>query len=309
MPSLSPTFCGVTPEDRDALIRGILRDATLANLVDDPISPQGQAAQWIIDEDEFQVCPDDPKLIQRWALAVMYFSTEGDFWTMCFDGDELCSDGTDDFGNPFISFLSPVDECEWFGITCVAVNGRFCVERIIFEGNNLAGTIPTELGLLEELRVLGMEQGTTSGRIPSELGQLEKMIFIDLDFNELTGEIPSEIYQLTNLQTLDLNVNFLNGTLNTQLGELTNLYWFQLQNNLFSGTIPTEAGQLSLLETFNVHKNDFSGEIPPDMCDLRPIPLSSLIADCQCKGKEGKKNPEKVSCPCCSGCGCKNEKI
>lgn len=285
----------------------MLRDATNATLVDDPDTPQGQAAQWIINEDEFRICPDDPKLIQRWALAVMYYSTEGDSWTMCFDGDEQCANDTDELGNPLISFLSSVNECEWFGITCIPVNGRFCVERIIFEDNNLSGIIPTELGLLEELRVLGMEQGTTSGRIPSELGQLQRMIFIDLDFNELTGEIPSEIYKLTNLETLDLNVNFLNGTLDTQIGVLTNLTFFQLQNNLFSGTIPSETGQLSLLETFNVHKNDFSGEIPPDMCNMRPAPLSSLIADCQCKGREGRRNPEKVSCSCCSGCGCLNE--
>jgi len=232
-------------------------------------------------------------------MAVMYYSTEGDSWDLCFEEDSDCP------GRPF---LSPVDECFWFGITCITrSDGARCVERIIFENNNVAGTIPTELGLLDELRVLGLEQGNTGGKIPSELGRLEKMLFIDLDFNRLTGEIPSEIYKLTNLETLDLNVNSLTGTLDTQLGELTNLSFVQLQNNLFSGTIPTEAGDLSLLTTFNVHKNNFSGTIPLTMCENIPVPLSSLIADCQCGGREGRRNPEKVACPCCSGCGCRRE--
>ena len=285
--------------------------AVLDKVVEEPAmirdldTPQGLATKWIIDQDAMQLCPDDPKIIQRWALAVMYFSTDGDEWDFCFDGDDLCPQ-TEELGVFLNNFLSPVDECDWFGITCGAVNatdGRRCVERIIFENNDLSGTIPTELALLPDLKVLGMEQGTTSGTIPSELGQLKKMIFIDLDFNELTGTIPSEIYQLTNLITLDLNVNFLNGTLDSRIGNLTNLEFVQLQKNSFTGTIPTEVGMLSSLETFNVHRNDFNGAMPRGVCDLRKNSLlSSLIADCKCKGG----NPKKVRCNkgCCTGCGC-----
>jgi len=223
----------------------------------------------------------------------MYYSTNGDDWDVCFENDPICPS----------SFLNPANECDWFGITCVTTPLGFdCVERIIFEANGLSGTIPTELGLLTDLAVLGMEQGTTGGTIPSELGQLDKMIFIDLDFNALTGSIPTEIYQLTKLQTLDLNVNSLTGSLDTSIGGLTDLDFVQLQNNRFTGTIPTEVGILGSLQTFNVHKNDFSGEIPKDVCDMTPAPLSDLIADCKCPGKGGP--PEKVKCKCCTGCGC-----
>jgi hypothetical protein len=288
----------MTPGEREILILAILGTVSSAFLLQDSSTPQGQAAEWILERDDFGVCPDAPKIIQRWALAVFYYSTNGDDWDSCFEDDATCVD----------AFLSPFDECEWFGITCVTTDeGLDCVERIIFEDNGLSGVIPTELGLLSELAVLGMEQGTTTGRIPSELGQLDNMIFIDLDFNDLTGSIPTEIYQLTKLQTLDLNVNSLTGSLDSDIGELTDLDFVQLQNNLFTGTIPTEVGELNNLETFNVHKNDFSGEIPDEVCDLRPNPLADLIADCKCPGKEGKENPQKVKCKCCSGCGCINE--
>ena len=142
-------------------------------VIEDFSTPQGQATEWILNQDGLGLCPDAPKIIQRWVLAVMYYSTDGDNWDSCFADDALCPD----------AFLSPVNECEWFGITCVTTPEGFdCVERIIFEDNGLSGTIPTELGLLPDLVVLGMEQGTTTGSIPSELGQLEKMIFIKLKY-------------------------------------------------------------------------------------------------------------------------------
>mmetsp|Transcript_24628 Transcript_24628/g.52498 ORF Transcript_24628/g.52498 Transcript_24628/m.52498 type:complete len:242 (+) Transcript_24628:405-1130(+) len=238
------------------------------------------------------------KIIQRWVLAVFYFSTNGEDWEECSRDDEEC---------PGTSFLSIENECEWFGIQCVELpDGRNCVEEIVFEENGLSGTIPTELALLPNLMKLGMEQGTTTGRIPSELGELTDMVFIDLDFNQLTGSLPPELYQLTKLTTLDLNVNSLTGILDPSIGRMTDLNFVQLQDNQFVGTIPTEVGDLATLRTFNVHKNEFSGEMPDDVCDLKDSPLTSLIADCKCKGKG---TIEKVKCKkdCCSGCDCDDE--
>ena len=293
-PSNSPTLlCGLTETDRELIITAILGLFSDPVLLQDSSTPQGQALDWILNHDGLRLCPGDPKITQRWVLAVMYYSTDGDNWAVCYENDPLCPD----------SFLNPSNECDWFGITCVtSPNGDECVERIIFEANELSGTIPTELGLLSDLAVLGMEQGTTTGTIPTELGQLEKMVFIDLDYNQLTGSIPTEIYQLTRLQTLDLNVNLLSGRIETSIGRLTSLDFVQLQNNLFTGTIPTEIGALENLQTFNVHRNDFSGEVSDDICALTPIPLQDLIADCQCPGVGAA--PEKVSCTCCTGCGC-----
>jgi len=61
-------------------------------------------------------------------LAVFYHSTIGEDW------DTL----------PIVSespFLSDVDECNWFGITCIVVGDEECVQRIIFEANGLSGTM------------------------------------------------------------------------------------------------------------------------------------------------------------------------
>jgi len=227
---------GIDENERIAAILRVLLAATNSSSLTDITTPQGLATFWILDQDEFQACPDDPKLVQRWALAVMYYSTEGDFWDECFDGDVNC--GIVDETRPEFDgadpFLAPVNECTWAGITCNSTT--LCVTRIEFELNNLAGTIPTELGLLTDLVFLGLEQGSTTGTIPSELGGLSNLNFIDLDFNLLNGSIPSELFGLSNLATLDLNDNDLTGNIDG-FENLVSLTFVQLENNLFTGTL------------------------------------------------------------------------
>jgi hypothetical protein len=41
---------------------------------------------WITIEDEAQLCPNDDNLIQRYIMAVFYYSTDGDRWAECSAG-------------------------------------------------------------------------------------------------------------------------------------------------------------------------------------------------------------------------------
>ena len=51
----------------------------------------------------------------------------------------------------------------------------------------MVGTIPTEVGLLTDLAIWGMERGILTGPIPHEIGNLTSLIFLDLDFNDNKG--------------------------------------------------------------------------------------------------------------------------
>lgn len=201
-PTSTPTLaqCGISEEAReDRLLALLEQEVTDAGVLGDMAVPQGLATDWILNQDEAVICPDDPKFLQRWVLAVIYFSTGGDQWILC----SANPDATDDCGNilPFLGatrFLSGGSECEWAGISCI--DG--CVTEIEFEENNLVGTIPTEIGLLTDLAVWGMERGGLSSTIPTEVGLLTNLIFLDLDFNELTGSLPDELFTLTDLTQL-----------------------------------------------------------------------------------------------------------
>ena len=266
-------------------------------------TPQKAALEWLVEADGYQVCPDDPNALQRYTLAVFYYSTLGDGWLDCSAtptfAEDTCDNvrvGTvDNDDSPKISgdyvWLSPVSECMWAGVQCVEETES--VDRLEFEGNRLAGTIPTELGHLTELEFLYVEQGNLGGTIPTELGQLSNLLGLDLDYNYLTGEaIPAELYNLSSLAQLDLNHNLLTGTIDSAIGDLTNLQFLQLGHNPITGTIPEELGNLNL-NAGGFENTLLTGTMPSGVC-ADPSP-SWLVADC------GGETPRLV-CECCGKC-------
>jgi len=277
----------MTAEERTAQIYEALDTAGDPVLIRDLDTPQGLAADWLINNDFRKVCPGE-KVVQRWVIALFYYATNGESWLQCSTaGSDLCGSVF-----PFESkrrFLSDFSECDWSGIKCNTDN---CVTEIEFEENNLIGTIPTEIGLLKDLAVLGMEKGGLTSTIPTEIGELTNLLFIDLDYNELSGSFPTQLYSLTDLRTLDLNDNDMTGSID-QFGAFLDLEFLQLQHNEFIGTIPEDMGTLSLMTTFNLHGNLFTGVVPESVCNLT-VPnggfLKSLIVDCE------------VECSCCASC-------
>ena len=137
-PSTSPTLrdCLITPEERIAQIYELLDAVGNQTSNRDLDTPQGLAANWLINQDFLDVCPDE-KIVQRWALAVFYFATRGETWTKCSAAkSDPC--GEESPFNKKQRFLSDFSECEWAGITC---NNDDCVTEVEFEENELAGTM------------------------------------------------------------------------------------------------------------------------------------------------------------------------
>lgn len=114
-----------------------------------------------------------------------------------------------------------------------------------------AGTIPTELGLMDGLELCDFTINNLSGTIPSELGQLSSVLQLDLSVNKLSGKVYSaegktSSYPATH--SLFLGASFLAGTIPTELGALSTLWWLELYSNTLEGSIPTEFGQLESLQ-------------------------------------------------------------
>lgn len=282
-----PSICGLSHGERNKNIYDII------SLISDPIaledmsSPQGKALDWIINVDQAYLCPETiytcpNALIQRYVLAVIYFSTNGDQWFQCSASLSALDSCGEEY--PFSSktrFLDSGSECNWAGIDC---NESLCVTRIEFEDNNLNGVIPNEIGSLVHLEFWGMERGRLTSTIPSSISSLSNLYFLDLDFNQLTGEIPKEMFSLTNLRQLDLNSNKLEGQLNG-LERLTKLQFLQFHENMFTGQIPSGLSELFELRVLTTYLNQFNSSMPESICQHRDVNggnLTTLIADCPC---------------------------
>lgn len=107
------TLCGgLTLAERKLQLLDICSSLSNVNTLSNG-TPQYEAFEWLADEDEAQVCPSDVlDLRQRYAMATLYFSTVGDNWKECSrsTNSNCPSDST--------RFLSGVDVCFWFGISC-----------------------------------------------------------------------------------------------------------------------------------------------------------------------------------------------
>jgi len=284
-----------------------------------PGTPQFNARNWLLELDTFKSCPQDTLFVQRYVLAVFYFSTRGDSWRQCNAPSDfsdtieieqansdctIMSNGYDPHRVSTIqgldAWLSSSHECSWGGLACDSTTSR--VDRIEFENNGLAGTLPFELQELTDLRFLIAEEGRTTGSIPSEYGTLSNLIVMDLNYNHLTGVLPEEIYRMSNLAQLDLNDNFLSGTISSSIGEFQDLRLLQIDKNLFSGTIPDTIGLLEKLEILDMFGNLFEGAMPNSICqnrDIRGGSITDLTVNCDefCFPKVECTVPE-----CCTRC-------
>ena len=299
-PSASPTISfaptrgcrgnevGRAQQISDLIIKNT--ETSWQNILNDS-KPQHRAFHWLMYEDEAYVCPEDDGIIQRYTVAVFYFSTGGDTWTRC-GADESLSTCDEESGE--VRFLSGAHECEWYGISC---DGFKYVTKIAFEKNNLNGRLPGELSSLSNLATLSLEKMSLSGTIPSTFGSLVNLLSLDLDFNGLTGTIPPELGNIHGLKLLDLNDNNLSGSIDALAG-FHHLLFVQLHNNRFSGQISESLGDLVELRAITLFGNDLVGSVPQSMCTNRVEnggSLQHLEVDC------GGNNPE-LACDCCSQC-------
>ncbi len=181
-------------------------------------------------------------------LVALYNATAGDHWTNNHN------------------WTRDVDLDEWHGVT-TDPSGRIVLE-LVLEDNDLFGTLPPELGDLENFQKLDLSGNQLQGEIPSELGNLSNLQRLDLGQNQLRGEIPGELGNLTYLAVLALATNELDGEIPWELGNLARLETLYLGENQLRGEIPPELGNLSALKRLALQDNLLEGTIPPGLGDL-----------------------------------------
>lgn len=81
------------------------------------------------------------------------------------------------------------------------------------DGNDIAGTIPTQIASLQNLASLSISNTKLSGPIPAEMGDLLKLRRVWLYDNQLTGEIPLALQKLDKLEVLELHNNNMSGSM------------------------------------------------------------------------------------------------
>ena len=171
------------------------------------------------------------------------------------------------------NWLSDRPLYDWFGVK-VNANGR--VTAIYLGDNLLRGSLPPELGDLDQLETLGLGNASLSGSIPREFGRLTELRELILEHNDLTGPIPHEIGHLPYLRYLNLAYNNLSGELPPSILASETLEDIDLGDNALTGNVPKDISQQSQIRFLHLGRNQLSSAVPSEIERARHLIHLSL---------------------------------
>ncbi|KAK1389240.1 putative LRR receptor-like serine/threonine-protein kinase [Heracleum sosnowskyi] len=136
--------------------------------------------------------------------------------------------------------------------------------------NNISGSIPRALGRLH-LTILSLVANRIRGIIPEEIGNIDTLEELVLDNNQLEGHLPVNLGNLSRLKRLFLSANNFNGTIPVSYGNLKNLTDFRIDGNGLSGKIPDFIGNWTNITRLDLQGTGMSGPIPLNISRLKNL--------------------------------------
>lgn len=150
--------------------------------------------------------------------------------------------------------------CSWNGVQCSGP-GKDRVTSITLSNSQLQGSIPADLGLIQNLQFLDLSNNSLNGSIPFSLFNATNLRFLDLSSNSFSGQLPENMFALQNLQVLNLSDNALAGKLPDSVTNLKNLTTISAKNNYLSNSLPSG---FVFVQSLDLSSNLIDGSLPSD---------------------------------------------
>ncbi|CAB9526560.1 LRR receptor-like serine threonine-protein kinase [Seminavis robusta] len=155
------------------------------------------------------------------------------------------------------------------------------LQHINFGTTRLAGTLPTELGLLTSLEIMELDNSAIlGGTIPSEIGLMKSLRVVDMSRDpNLQGSLPTEVGNLANLESFWLfsSVSLTGSLVPSELGRCTKLQSINMKGTQHSsGPIPTEVGLLTDLVDLELLRTNMTGPLPSELGLLKKFEILTL---------------------------------
>ncbi|KAF9673856.1 hypothetical protein SADUNF_Sadunf10G0067300 [Salix dunnii] len=180
---------------------------------------------------------------------------------------------------------SPLDCCNWLGITCYSSSSLGLVNDSVNSGRvtklelarqRLVGKLVESVGSLDQLRTLNLSHNFLKDSLPFSLFHLPKLEVLDLSFNYFTGSIPQSI-NLPSVIFFDISSNSIHGSLPTRICQNSSrIQFLDLAVNYFSGILSPGLGDCTTLEHLCLGMNDLVGGISEDIFQLKKLKLLDL---------------------------------
>lgn len=293
-PNASSSSSATSIESR---VLDLLPEDTLLALNNDG-SNQAKSYSWLMADPSLPNY-SDARIVQRFALANLYFATNGPDWTnnthwLSYDHHEC------DWHSPN---LLKVVQAGYTGDAYFAQNNPL-IHRLRNDtfpcsaapsgdedrlythlwafNNNLEGPLPSEMYLLTNLEsVVLLANKLQESTLSSHISKLTSLEALSIMTGGVGGTIPTEIGLLTSLHSLFLFGNKLEGTIPSELGLLSDTLFADLHlgGNPLEGTLPSQIGSLSKLDRLLLVKTGVSGTIPTQLAKMERLRRLSMFAN------------------------------
>ncbi|KAK6945670.1 Leucine-rich repeat-containing N-terminal, plant-type [Dillenia turbinata] len=156
---------------------------------------------------------------------------------------------------------------------CVVSNIRFCS---LFDSNQLTGSIPSTLGLVQTLEVVRLDRNHLNGFVPSNLSNLTSVGELHLSNNVLTGPVPN-LTGMNSLNYLDLSNNtFDKSDVPLSYSTFQSLTTLMMENTNLQGQVPSSLFSLPGLQTVVLSNNQLDGTLDIGSSNSNQLQLIDL---------------------------------
>jgi hypothetical protein len=233
---------------RDYVLYELLPTSSVTHIETSLNTSQAMAFRWLMN-DPFLAAYPDWRLVQRFALATLYYATNGKNW---YHTDELLMNSNADTKYQWLSSYE-THECDW--AISFAVNG-------FIEDFNVTTSEMTQY-----------IQQAPQGPCMANSSEPERYRHLWLADNGLNGELPNEIWLLTFLQSINLNNNpALKVTISSEVGSLSDLQALGMGAvDLLDASLPSEIGVCSNLVILLMTASDLGGSLPSELGQLQQL--------------------------------------
>eukprot|EP00985_Skeletonema_marinoi_P012418 scaffold5990_cov143-Skeletonema_marinoi.AAC.9 len=219
-----------------------------------------RALYWLSHQDTYEQKEVGTGFLHRYALAVIYFSLEGDSWNRCSSASHSGTGSikANDCPTDNERYLSSASHRLWDGVNG---NRDDTITWLDLSNRNVYSEqfLPLELTLLTPtLELLWVsENPDLSGTLPEYMGEFQKLESLNVHKTSVGGTLPDSLYTLRKLSSLRLYKSKFTGSISSNIGNMGRLKWLWIHENEFTGVVPEEIGKLKKLEGVTLHGNKF----------------------------------------------------
>ncbi|PPS19132.1 hypothetical protein GOBAR_AA01442 [Gossypium barbadense] len=144
------------------------------------------------------------------------------------------------------------------------------------QNNSFSGTLDHGIGHLLNLVELDISSNSFTGVFPDVFGSLGKLEKFTASSNNFNGALPTSMLNSPSITTLDLHNNSLNDPINLNCSAMTKLRSLHLGSNKLYGSILHKLSSCKSLNILNLGHNNLDGQIPESFKNLNALTVLSL---------------------------------